>query len=75
MRSPHLPKRLTVIVVAVTALLILGAPSASAHVDGEASTPHVLVELARYAAAIAVVLAATFGVFWLRARTPGRRQP
>lgn len=75
MRSPHLPERLMVIVVVVTALLVLGAPSALAHVEGEASTSHVLVELARYAVAIAAVLGATFGVFWLRARARGRRQP
>lgn len=75
MRTAHLAKRLTGIAAAMSVLLILGAPAASAHVDGEASSSHVLVELVRYAVLVALVLGATLGGFWLRARAIARRQP
>lgn len=75
MPEPHRGRRVmvAVVVVATTALLTIDGSSASAHTDGEASTPHVLLELARYGVAVAVVLGAMFAVFWLRARAMGRR--
>ena len=63
-----LPARTMTILATVLILLLLGVSPALGHSGEGVSLEHVVVEIGTWALAVAAVIAAIVGVFWVRAR-------